>query len=190
MAECLSAARRPYYAPPTRRRCQPAAASCLPPPRATQQTTQKPTSASPRTCRTAPVVLLRAEDVPRTSLSAGRRRATLIRQAAPSSRAKATIGQVRCVGIDRRVGARVLARSKSEHADTANLHAAAPLQRESEGLSAAAAADGDANDGATLPAALRTCGAVANQLGTWRPSYTGAYWNDVLLASFPTHAQH
>eukprot|EP01048_Picozoa_sp_COSAG05_P022075 COSAG05_NODE_4277_length_1586_cov_1.306658_1_plen_161_part_00 len=45
-----------------------------------------------RTCRTAPTVLLRVEDLPRTSLSAGRTRATLIRQAAPSPRAKATIG--------------------------------------------------------------------------------------------------
>ena len=86
------------------------------PPRATQQTTQKPTSASPRTCRTAPVVLLRVEDVPRTSLSAGRRRATLIRQAAPSSRAKATIGQVR--GAWGLTGEWVLARSKSEGAVT------------------------------------------------------------------------
>ena len=41
------------------------------------------------------MVLLRVEDMPRTSLSAGRRRATLIRQAAPSSRAKATIGAMR-----------------------------------------------------------------------------------------------
>ena len=98
----------------------PAAASCLAPPRATQQTTQKPTSASPRTCRTAPVVLLRAEDVPRTSLSAGRRRATLIRQAAPSSRAKATIGQVR--GAWGLTGEWVLARSKSEHADSYYSH--------------------------------------------------------------------
>ena len=47
---------------------------------------------SPRTCRTAPTVLLRVEDMLRTSLSAGRRRATLIRQAAPSPRAKAAIG--------------------------------------------------------------------------------------------------
>ena len=70
----------------------PAAASCLAPPRATQQTTQKPASAPPRTCRTAPTVLLSVEDMPRTSLSAGRRRATLIRQAAPSPRAKAAIG--------------------------------------------------------------------------------------------------
>ena len=38
------------------------------------------------------VVLLRVEDMLRTSLSAGRRRATLIRQAAPSPRAKAAIG--------------------------------------------------------------------------------------------------
>ena len=56
---------------------------------------QKPASAPPHTCRTAPNVLLHVEDLPRTSLSAGRRRATLIRQAAPSSRAKATIGEVR-----------------------------------------------------------------------------------------------
>ena len=56
------------------------------------QTTQKPASAPPRTCRTAPNVLLHVEDLPRTSLSAGRRRATLIRQAAPSPRAKAAIG--------------------------------------------------------------------------------------------------
>ena len=42
--------------------------------------------------RTAPTVLLHVEDMPRTSLSAGRRRATLIRQAAPSPRAKAAIG--------------------------------------------------------------------------------------------------
>ena len=62
------------------------------PPRGTQQTTQKPASAPPRTCRTAPTVLLRVEDMLRTSLSAGRRRATLIRQAAPSPRAKAAIG--------------------------------------------------------------------------------------------------
>ena len=73
---------------------------CLAPPRATQQTTQKPTSASPRTCRTAPVVSLRVEDVPRTSLSAGPRRATLIRQAAPSSRAKATIAKCAVRGGD------------------------------------------------------------------------------------------
>eukprot|EP01048_Picozoa_sp_COSAG05_P031965 COSAG05_NODE_11971_length_488_cov_1.588689_1_plen_151_part_10 len=53
---------------------------------------RKPTSAPPRTCRTAPTVLLRVEDMLRTSLSAGRRRATLVRQAAPSPRAKATIG--------------------------------------------------------------------------------------------------
>ena len=72
-----------------------AAASCLALPRATQQTTQKPASAPPRTCRTAPNVLLHVEDLPRTSLSAGRRRATLIRQAAPSPRAKATIGAMR-----------------------------------------------------------------------------------------------
>ena len=52
----------------------------------------EPASAPPRTCRTAPTVLLRVEDMPRTSLSAGRRRATLIRQAAPSPRAKAAIG--------------------------------------------------------------------------------------------------
>ena len=65
--------------------------SCLAPPRATQQTTQKPASAPPRTCRTAPNVLLHVEDLPRTSLSADRRRATLIRQAAPSPRAKATM---------------------------------------------------------------------------------------------------
>ena len=44
-----------------------------------------------RTCPTAPTVLLRV-DMLRTSLSAGRRRATLIRQAAPSPRAKAAIG--------------------------------------------------------------------------------------------------
>ena len=56
------------------------------------ETTQKPATAPPRTCRTAPTVLLRVEDMPRTSLSAGRRRATLIRQAAPSPRAKAAIG--------------------------------------------------------------------------------------------------
>ena len=66
--------------------------SCLAPPRATQRITQNPTSAPPRTCRTAPTVLLRVEDMLRTSLSAGRRRATLIRQAAPSPRAKAAIG--------------------------------------------------------------------------------------------------
>eukprot|EP01048_Picozoa_sp_COSAG05_P018660 COSAG05_NODE_2768_length_2665_cov_2.257989_2_plen_157_part_00 len=60
--------------------------------RGTQQTTQKPTSAPPRTCRTAPIVLLRVEDMPRTSLPAGRTRATLVREAAPSPRAKATIG--------------------------------------------------------------------------------------------------
>ena len=54
-----------------------------------EQTTQKPASAPPRTCRTAPTVLLSVEDMLRTSLSAGRRRATLVRQAAPSPRAKA-----------------------------------------------------------------------------------------------------
>ena len=53
---------------------------------------QKPASAPPRTCRTAPNISLHVEDLPRTSLSAGRRRAALTRQAAPSPRAKATIG--------------------------------------------------------------------------------------------------
>ena len=76
----------------------------------------------PRTCRTAPVVLLRVEDVPRTSLSAGPRRATLIRQAAPSSRAKATIGQVR--GAWGLTGEWVLARSKSEGAHCSHSHRA------------------------------------------------------------------
>ena len=56
---------------------------------------EKPTSAPSRDGRTAPTIVLRVEDMPRTSLSAGRRRATLIRQAAPSPRAKATIGAMR-----------------------------------------------------------------------------------------------
>ena len=56
---------------------------------------QKPASAPPRTCRTAPTDVLRVEGMLRTSLSAGRRRATLIRQAAPSPWAKATIGAMR-----------------------------------------------------------------------------------------------
>ena len=77
----------------------PAVASCLALPRATQQTTKKPTSAPPRTCRTAPNVLLRVEDMRRTSLSAGRRRATLVREAAPSPRAKATIGWRAAVAV-------------------------------------------------------------------------------------------
>ena len=71
------------------------ATSCLAPPRATQQTTQKPASAPPRTCRAAPIVVLRVEDMPRVALCAGRRRATLTREAAPSPRAKATIGAMR-----------------------------------------------------------------------------------------------
>ena len=41
----------------------PAAASCLALPRATQQTTQKPASAPPRTCRTAPNVSLHVDRV-------------------------------------------------------------------------------------------------------------------------------
>ena len=88
--------------------------SCLALPRATQQTTQKPASAPPRTCRTAPNVLLHVEDLPRTSLSAGRRRATLIRQAAPSPRAKATIGAMR--GAWRVAAVWVLSCMGSEHA--------------------------------------------------------------------------
>ena len=48
-----------------------AAASCLAPPRATQQTTQKPTRASPHAYRTAPAVVLRTDYMPRTGL--GRR---------------------------------------------------------------------------------------------------------------------
>ena len=45
-----------------------AAASCLAPPRATQQTTQKPTRASPHAYWTAPAVVLRAYYMPRTGL--------------------------------------------------------------------------------------------------------------------------
>ena len=56
------------------------------------QITTHPFSLILPTCRTAPTVLLRVEGMLRTSLSAGRRRATLIRQAAPSPRAKAAIG--------------------------------------------------------------------------------------------------
>ena len=100
----------------------PAAASCLAPPRATQQTTQKPASAPPRTCRTAPNVLLHVEDLPRASLSAGRRRATLIRQAAPSPRAKATIGAMR--GAWRVAVVWVLSCMGSEGGATADLHCA------------------------------------------------------------------
>ena len=92
------------------------------PPRATQQTTQKPASAPPRTCRTAPNVLLHVEDLPRTSLSAGRRRATLIRQAAPSPRAKATIGAMR--GAWRVAVVWVLSCMGSEGGATVDLHCA------------------------------------------------------------------
>ena len=69
---------------------------------------------TPRTCRTAPNVLLHVEGLPRTSLSAGRRRATLIRQAAPSPRAKATIGAMR--GAWRVAVVWVLSCMGSEHA--------------------------------------------------------------------------
>ena len=86
------------------------------------QTTQKPASAPPRTCRTAPTVLLSVEDMPRTPLSAGRRRATLIRQAAPSPRAKATIGAMR--GAWRVAVVWVLSCMGSEGGATADLHCA------------------------------------------------------------------
>ena len=79
-------------------------------------------SAPPRTCLTAPTVLLRVEDMLRTSLSAGRRRATLIRQAAPSPRAKATIGAMR--GAWRVAVVWVLSCMGSEGGATAALHCA------------------------------------------------------------------
>ena len=56
----------------------------------------------------------KAEGLPGTSLSAGRRRATLIRQAAPSPRAKATIGAMR--GAWRVAVVWVLSCMGSEHA--------------------------------------------------------------------------
>ena len=60
--------------------------------------TQKPASAPPRTCRTAPTVLLRVEDMLRTSLSAGRRRATLVREVGPSLDAELAILLARAGG--------------------------------------------------------------------------------------------
>ena len=92
----------------------PAAASCLAPPRATQQTTQKRAFAPPRTCRAAPIVVLRVEDMPRASLCARRRRATLTQEAAASPRAKATIGAMR--GAWRVAVVWVLSCMGSEHA--------------------------------------------------------------------------
>ena len=50
------------------------------------------------TCRTAPTVLLRVEDMLRTSLSAGRRRATLVREVGPSLDAELAILLARAGG--------------------------------------------------------------------------------------------